>query len=272
MLYCFCMRADISFVKTALKENSLMPNRALGQNFCIAGDRLKACVDALHPEGLPVVEVGPGLGSLTELLLEDAASVLAVEKDASLADYLRHSLVNEKLTVCTMDALKLDATHAEEGFAAVGNLPYYITTQLCLHLLKLRPSVLACMVQKEAAERFTAPPKSDNYGALSVLSQLFYEVESVVPFSEDCFYPQPNVHSVFLTLRQRPDMDFCDLSGLEAFVNKCLRMRRKTLKNNLSQDPKALSALEALGIDPSLRGETLSPEQFWELFIKTETL
>lgn len=249
-----------------------MPNRALGQNFCIAGDRLKACVDALHLTGLPVVEIGPGLGSLTELLLDSAASVLAIEKDAALAEYLRKTMSSEKLTVRTMDALKLKASDVPEDFAAVGNLPYYITTPLCLHLLKLRPKLLACMVQKEAAERFTAPPKSDHYGALSVLSQLFYEVESVVPFSEDCFYPQPNVHSVFVTLRQRPDVEFCDLSGLEAFVNQCLRMRRKTLKNNLAHDPKALSALEALGIDPSLRGETLSPEQFWELLIKTETL
>lgn len=263
------MRAEITFVKTTLQQQELSPNKGLGQNFCIDAPRLRACLDRLELRELPVVEVGPGLGALTEPLLQRARSVLAVEKDAILADYLRESLIDERLTVLTMDALRLTKEMVPHPFAAVGNLPYYITTKLCLHLLSLEPELFCGMVQKEAGDRFFAKPQEDAYGPLSIVSQLWYRGEPLALFPESSFYPQPNVQSVFVALWRRADAPDCSLSDFAAFAARLLAMRRKTLRNNLKGDARTLLAAEALGIDLSLRAETLLPEQFLALYQKS---
>ncbi len=259
------MRADISFVKAALSAADHRPNRALGQNFCIAGDRLASCVAAMRIDEKPVLEIGAGLGALTELLLPRCATLLAVEKDAALAKYLSESLKDPKLTVVCADALKYNAD-MPDGFVAVGNLPYSITTPLCSALLERQPDALYCMVQKEAGERFFAAPGDDNYGPLSVVCALYYKGERMADFSEDCFYPQPNVQSVFVGLERREDTPTVAPHELMRFTALCLHMRRKTLKNNLASVPKALDALKVLGISPATRGETLTPAQFLALY------
>ena len=258
------MRASVEFVKTALQELHASPNRALGQNFCIAGERLSDCVSGMTLcEN--VIEIGPGLGGLTELLLRRGVSVTAVEKDAAMAEHLKTTLPDPRLTVVTGDALKYRYRDETQPFSVVGNLPYYITTPLCSAILKALPASFYCMVQKEAADRFFAAPKDDGYGPLSILVQLYYDAKTLAAFPPDCFFPSPDVQSVFVGMTKKPNAPQDDPNALFAFCAQLLSMRRKTIKNNLKPYPNAAEVLETLGIPPETRAETLPPETFLAL-------
>ena len=259
------MRASIAFVKIALNDLNASPNRALGQNFCIDGQRLSDCVQKMKL-AQNVIEIGPGLGGLTELLLEKGVTVTAVEKDAAMAAYLTETLPDPKLSVQTCDALKFCYRDEKQPFSVVGNLPYYITTPLCTAILKALPASFYCMVQKEAADRFFAAPKDGNYGPLSILTQLYYDAETLEAFPPDCFYPSPDVQSVFVGMTKKPDAPNADPNAFFAFCTQLLSMRRKTIKNNLKQYPNAADVLETLGISPETRAETLLPKTFLALF------
>ena len=259
------MRASIAFVKTALSELNANPNRALGQNFCIDGERLSSCVDAMTL-AKNVIEIGPGLGALTELLLEKGIAITAVEKDEAMAAYLQKSLADPDLAVIAGDALKFDYKAVEKPFSVVGNLPYYITAPLSSAVLKALPASFYCMVQKEAADRFFAAPRDKNYGPLSILTQLYYDAKPLAAFPPDCFYPSPDVQSVFVGMTKKPDAPEDDPVAIFAFCTAVLSMRRKTIKNNLKQYANAADALSALGISPETRAETLSPETFLSLY------
>lgn len=264
------MRASVDFVKTALQDLQKTPNRALGQNFCIDGERLNACVERMVLTDR-VIEIGPGLGGLTELLLQKGVSVTAVEKDETMARYLGETLPHPNLSVVRGDALKFRYADFPAPFSVVGNLPYYITTPLCAAVLKALPASFYCMVQKEAADRFFAAPKDDPYGPLSILTQLFYNAALLDTFAPDCFYPNPNVQSVFVGMTKKPSAPACDPKKLFAFAAELLRMRRKTIKNNLNAYPTADAALERLNIAPETRAETLAPETILALFLALST-
>ncbi len=259
------MRASIEFVKTALSDMHASPNRALGQNFCVDGERLFSCVEQMTL-AKTVIEIGPGLGGLTELLLKKGVSVTAIEKDAAMADCLQKSLPHPNLSVVALDAQKFRYAEVEKPFSVVGNLPYYITTPLCTAVLKALPASFYCMVQKEAADRFFAAPKEDNYGPLSILTQLYYDAKTLAQFPPDCFYPSPDVQSVFVGMTKRADAPDVDPKALFVFCTGLLSMRRKTIRNNLKAYKNAANALETLGISPETRAETLSPETFLALY------
>jgi len=264
------MRASVDFVKTAFQNLETSPNRALGQNFCIDGERLRSCVERMVLSDR-VIEIGPGLGALTELLLKSGVSVTAVEKDETMARYLLETLPHPNLTVVRGDALKYRYADTPAPFSVVGNLPYYITTPLCAAVLKALPASFYCMVQKEASDRFFAAPKDDNYGPLSIVTQLYYNAEPLDTFAPDCFYPNPNVQSVFVGMTKKPDAPACDPKSLFTFAAELLRMRRKTIKNNLKAYPAADAALERLTISPETRAETLAPETILALFLALST-
>ncbi len=260
------MRASIAFVKSALSTLGASPNRALGQNFCVDEPRLRSCVDRMILSKT-VIEIGPGLGALTELLLERGVSLTAVEKDGAMAEFLTESFDDPNLTVLTGDALKFRYADLPQPFSVVGNLPYYITTPLSAAVLKALPASFYCMVQKEAADRFFAAPRDKNYGPLSILTALFYDAAPMAEFAETCFYPSPNVQSVFVGINKKADVPDVDPKRFFAFCTELLSMRRKTIKNNLKAYANADEALRALSIAPDARAETLSPETFLALFL-----
>ena len=263
--YTFCMRAELIFVKNALARFDRGPDRALGQNFCVDGARLSACVDRMALSK-NVIEIGPGLGALTELLLEKGVVVTAVEKDARMVRFLEETLPHPNLTLMQGDALKYRYGETDAPFSVVGNLPYCITTPLCAAVLKALPQSFYCMVQKEAADRFFAAPRDNAYGPLAILTQLWYDAEIAETFPEDCFYPAPTVTSVFVGMTKKADAPACDPAKLFAFAAQLLNMRRKTIKNNLKAYPNAAAALEALGVAPETRAETLPPETVLALY------
>lgn len=259
------MRADIAFTKSALERIGARPNKALGQNFCIDGARLRACVERMTLER-NVIEIGPGFGALTELLLERGVSVTAVEKDESMVRFLNETLPHPDLAVICGDALKFRYEHVPAPFSVVGNLPYYITTPLCAAVLKALPESFYAMVQKEAADRFFARPKDANYGPLSIVTALYYDAAVLEAFPEECFFPNPKVTSVFVGMKKRPDTPDVSPKALYTFATELLSMRRKTIKNNLKPYANADEVLSALNIAPEVRAETLPPETILRLY------
>ena len=287
---------DAAQIKRALSEAGLRPNAALGQNFCVDEARLAAIVDAADVAGRPVLEVGPGLGALTEPLLARAARVVAVEKDAALAALLSRRLAaaGARLAVYTADILRFDVAAAMEAapaapggsapgnpaapgsfhspgapgaaFCVAGNLPYYITTPIVERLLPLLPLSLTLMVQREAAARFSAGPGARVYGPVAVFSQLYYTVRHVMDVPRESYYPQPDVDSSVVHLARRDALPDAEPAALLAFLHRAFAMRRKTLWNNLARAPQAAAALAALGLPADVRAEALPPAALLAVF------
>lgn len=252
-------------IRTILAAEGRKANRALGQNFCTDGALLASCVDAAGLDGLPVLEIGPGLGALTAPLLQRASRVVAVEKDAALAALLPSLLPSGRLTVVTGDILRTDvgALMQGEDFALCGNLPYYITTPIAEQFLPMLPRVLLLMVQQEAAARFFAAPGDRVYGPVAILSALYYEAARLFSVPPGSYYPQPDVESAVILLRRRDDDALKALPAANAmlrFSRTALSMRRKTLANNFPRDGRMSALLAETGLDPAVRAETLPPE------------
>jgi len=255
--------------------------KALGQNFLVDANVLRKIVEAaeLGPSK-GALEIGPGIGALTEQLAMAAGKVAAIELDHRLVPILEELLgPYGNVDIVHGDALKLDLKKLiAERFAGftrvsvVANLPYYVTTPILMKLLEDRLPLehIVVMVQKEVAERMTAPPGGKEYGSLSVAVRYFAEPEIVCAVPRTVFVPPPNVDSavVRLKLRGRPPVDVADEAMFFRVVHAAFAQRRKTLANNLTallgkdrrQEAAALPA--ACGIDPGRRGETLSLDEF----------
>ncbi len=263
-------------IKQLLNDFGLKPNKALGQNFLCDERVALAILDAAEINGKHVLEVGPGLGALTLPLAQRARKLAAVEIDAALFFALKERFPNAKnvrLIHCDFLKLDLNALCADffdgAAFSVVANLPYYVTTPICMALLnaELPVSSMTLMLQKEAAERFFAAPSARVYGPLTVLAQRYYSIKKVLSLSPAAYYPEPEVDSVVIRLTRKTDVPF--QSGLPRLLQAAFSMRRKTLLNNLKplfDSPEALmKTLSACGISPGNRAEALAPEAFARL-------
>lgn len=256
--------------------------KSLGQNFLIDQNILDRIVNAAEigiNDG--VLEIGPGIGALTEKLARQADKVVAVEIDQRLLPILRDTLsAYPGVTVIHGDVLKLSLRELfdhyyekDQAVSVVANLPYYVTTPIVMKLLeeKLPLKQIVVMIQKEVAERMTASPGGKEYGSLSIAVQYYCEpsVELVVP--RQVFVPQPNVDSAVIRLkvRDKPPVAVDDEAFFFKVVQASFGQRRKTIANNLlgsffqkGQRELLESILHSCGIDPSRRGETLSIEEY----------
>jgi len=253
----------------------LRPTKTLGQNFVHDANTVRRIVAAaaLDPAD-DVLEVGPGLGSLTLGLLPAAAHVYAVEVDPALAAQLPETVKDrlpehaEKLTVLHRDALRLRADEVRGATALVANLPYNVAVPVVLHLLATVPTLRhgLVMVQKEVADRLTAGPGSKVYGGPSVKLAWFAHARSAGRVPPRVFWPVPNVESglVGFTAR-RPPADV-DRAAVFAVIDAAFAQRRKTLRAALAGwaggADEAARILRAAGVDPGARGESLTVEQF----------
>ena len=226
--------------------------------------RIAAVVTRTAP-GL-IVEIGPGRGALTAMLLESGARVLAIEIDPRLATGLKERFQNNpRLEVLKADVLETDL--APFGPATVaGNLPYYITSPIVDRVLQLGPRLREAvfLVQEEVADRLTAAPGTRDYGYLTVRTRLVAETEKLFRVPSSAFRPAPKVHSALVRLTPHPGPPAGDLAALLDFIGLAFRHKRKTLRNNLSgaYDRARVSALA----EASLRAEQLSVEQFRDLY------
>jgi 16S rRNA (adenine1518-N6/adenine1519-N6)-dimethyltransferase len=261
-------------LRRLLARERLRPRKSLSQNFLTDPAALDAIVAAAElVPGDRVVEVGPGLGVLTRRLLAAGASVLAVELDARLADWLRRELEGVPgFALVEADALQIDpaACFAGESFKLVANIPYHITSPLLHAFLEGErpPELTVLLVQAEVAERVAAPPGQMSY--LSAFVQNVAAAEVVARVPAEAFEPAPKVDSAVLRLRRRRDPPIPPGPGRESFyriVQAGFRQRRKQLHNGLGRElplpPGALeAALGACGIDAQRRPQTLSVEEW----------
>jgi len=249
-----------------LQKYGLTPNRALGQNF-LTDDGAAQRIAELACEGLPVLEIGPGLGALTGRLLGLAPRVTAVEIDARMAEALSGEFAGQNLEVIRADFLKVDMEGLFQSlgeYTVAANLPYYVTTPICMRLMTASGvRAMTLMMQREAAQRLVAQPKDRVYGPLSVLSQYYYDICEVMALSPAAYYPQPEVESVVLKLSSR-GAEW--LPSLPALLEAAFSMRRKTIANNLKRIGISGERLETLcescGFLPTDRAETLTVAQF----------
>ena len=266
--------SDPGVTRHILKAFDLHASKRLGQNFLIHGGTVEAIVETADIcPGDRVLEIGPGIGTLTQGLAEAGASVTAVELDKKLPAVLAETLSGyDRVRIVGGDILKADipALMGEEPFKVVANLPYYITTPILLTLLERRLPItrIVTMVQREVAERMIALPGGRDYGALSVAVQYYAEPRLAIEVSPRCFLPPPAVESAVMdcVVRKTPPVAVEDEKHFFRVVRAAFGQRRKTIGNALKSLglPRDIlqGALSKAGIDPLRRGETLSLSEF----------
>ncbi|HEU4997015.1 MAG TPA: 16S rRNA (adenine(1518)-N(6)/adenine(1519)-N(6))-dimethyltransferase RsmA [Gemmatimonadaceae bacterium] len=248
--------------------------KSLGQHFLNDRRILGRIVDALAPgQQETVIEIGPGRGTLTDLLVERAGRVVAVEYDRALAAFLRARYASQsKVRIVQADVLQTPLGALAEGdrFALVGNVPYYITTPIVFHALRRpRPERAVYLVQREVAERMAAGAGSREYGALSVNLQALTTVELLFRVPAGAFAPPPKVESavVRITPKERPVVGADDEQPFRDLVQALFGLRRKQMRRALREiqpmtGDRADEVLASAGIEPEVRPEVLTPEQF----------
>ena len=264
-------------IQALLTAAGTEPRHRFGQNFMIDQNLVRIVADAgeIGPRDT-VIEVGPGTGTLTEELLARAGRVIAVEIDRDLAAMLRQRFAdNERFILIEGDALagkhelnpQLREILAGKAGPAklIANLPYNIASPLVIELLIAGVDLLAFTVQKEVADRLRAAHGSDAYGPLTVMAQMLSRVEMLRTLPPQAFWPAPKIESALVRMR-RDDRLGADASAFGRFVHKVFSARRKTLRKSLSQAGFDPDVLVKLSIDPKLRPENLSPDQFAQLF------
>ena len=262
-----------SEVKALLARLDFRPSKVLGQNFLIDSNILKILVATadLQP-GDAVIEIGPGLGVLTECLARDAGRVVAIEKDHRLAAHLREYFRGTRgLELIEADALEVDLNkHLAAGCNKVAaNLPYSVASRLLVDLAEAprRPRQMVVTVQSEVADRLKAKADTDDYGLISVILQLRYDISIRKEVSPSCFYPPPDVKSAIVSMVLRePAVQPVNYSPFKELLKLCFSKRRKQLGGILrKQFPEVEIVLSSLGLDPRSRPETLNPEQWVKL-------
>ena len=262
-----------------VKKHGFKFTKSLGQNFLIDDNIVdKIVAGAGIGPGDKIIEVGPGIGTLTREMASRAQNLMAVEIDKNLipiledtlGDYDNVKIVNEDIIKTDIRGL-IDENLGGGPVKLVANLPYYITTPIIMRFLEENINVtdIVVMVQKEVAERMNAQPGGKDFGALSVAVQYYCDTEIVAKVPRHLFVPQPNVDSIVIALRVRPERKYKvdDEDLYFKVVKAAFGQRRKTLLNsissmgNLAKD-QVKEALEEAGIDPKRRGETLSLDEF----------
>jgi len=258
--------------------------KKFGQNFLTDANILKKIIDAAElSKDVSVIEVGPGIGALTEYLARSAGKVVAYEIDNTLipileevmAPYNNVKIINEDILKADVNAMISQEMTKSAEIAVVANLPYYITTPILMGLIEARLPIdrYIVMMQVEVARRLSARPSTKDYNALSIAVQYYCDVQIAVNVPRDVFIPAPNVDSAVIVLRRKPEppVKVKDEMFFMELVHASFKQRRKTLLNNLSAyfqplTKEEISALlEEINIVPSVRGEALSIEEFGKI-------
>ncbi len=267
-----------------IDKYGFMFQKRFGQNFLIDGNVVEKIVrEAGVTKDDFVLEIGPGIGTMTQLLCENAREVAAVEIDTNLIPILKETLAAyDNVTVINEDILKVDiAALAKEKnggrpIKVVANLPYYITTPIIMGLFESHVPIdsITIMVQREVADRMQVGPGTKDYGALSLAVQYYAKPEIVLNVPPTCFMPRPNVGSAVIRLKKHETcpVEVDDAEFMFKLIRASFNQRRKTLANGLSNSSeltlskdRIAAAIEALGVSPSIRGEALTLAQFAQL-------
>ena len=267
-----------------LEKHGFHTQKKFGQNFLVDPNILEEIIAAaeITKEDF-VLEIGPGIGNLTQYLCESARKVVAVEIDTKLIPVLTDTLKEyDNVSIVNQDILKMDLAdlvekeNAGKPIKVVANLPYYITTPILMELLEshIPMESVTVMVQKEVAERMQVGPGTKDYGALSLAIQYYTVPKIICEVPPSCFIPRPNVSSavIQLTCHREPPVKIHNEAFLFQVIRASFNQRRKTLVNGLNNSPTIpvpkeviLRTIEELGYSPTIRGEILSLEEFARL-------
>ena len=274
-----------------LEKYGIKARKKYGQNFLIDANVIRNIIEAAEiTKEDCVLEIGPGIGSMTQLLSEAAGQVICVEIDEGLRPVLSETLEDcENVKILWQDILKTDLrsiceeSNGGRPLKVVANLPYYVTTPILMQLLEQKNvfSSITVMVQKEVADRIRSGPGHKEYGALSLAVQYYAQPEAVMTVPPQCFIPRPGVDSSVLCLKaySEPPVE-CREKVMFALIRAAFNQRRKTLANAVSHGyclegrqisrEEVTQTLEKMGLPPTVRGEALSLEQFAQLSLLTD--
>ena len=279
---------DLSVIREIMSRHGVSFQKKFGQNFLInpqVPERIADAACVRHDDRpLGILEIGPGIGTLTCELAERADKVVALEIDTALipildetlADFSNTSVINEDVMKCDLEALT-EREFVSQGMSmsVAANLPYYITTPILMKLVESRLpfDTITVMIQKEVAVRLTAPAGDSEYGAITAALSYYGKVERLFTVPAGCFLPAPKVDSavIRITLHREPPVSVKDEATLFKTIRGAFAQRRKTLANSLTTEFAALgregiaAAIESAGLEPSIRGERLTLEDFARL-------
>lgn len=271
--------ATIARTREIMETYDLYPKKGFGQNFIIEPEIVRHIAEFSGiDETTTAVEIGPGIGALTEQLAKKAKQVLCYEIDLKLQDVLKDTLAEyDNVKIIFEDVLKRNIKEdlkeiGAEKTAICANLPYYVTTPILFHLIESETDFesITVMVQKEMADRFNARINTKEYNGLSVLLQYLYDIKIVMKVPKTVFIPKPQVDSIVIRFVPKKDYPIKDLNRFNEFVKGCFTQRRKTLYNNLKEffndKERAIQVLNACNIDENRRAESLSVEDFVKLY------
>ena len=275
------MIGSITETKRILDKYNLQAKKKLGQNFLVDGNIIHKIIDQINlskEDG--VVEIGPGIGAMTEILLRQAEKVLCYEIDKDMVEVLSRELTKGNLLIKQEDFLKADLISDLKNFkvnqriVVVSNLPYYITTPIIFKLLEEETSIeeFYFMVQKEVGLRLTGKPKTKDYNSLSVLISFQAEANLLFEVKRNSFYPVPDVDSVIISLKKTgKDYGVNNRDKFIEFVQNIFAMRRKTIINNLMAKysfsrKELVDIMSSQGHKETLRAEELSVKEIVELY------
>lgn len=261
--------ANYSVSMEILKRYERRAKKHFGQNFIIDPSVVETIARHSGEHGT-VLEIGPGLGALTQQLAKRYDSVIAYEIDNHMVEILQETLEGyDNVTVIGQDFLKADLSMYTEPISICANLPYYITTPILFKLMDLDIIKMTVMVQKEISDRLSAKPNTKDYAALSIQMQYYFDIKTVMKVSKESFHPRPNVESsVIQFIPKKQKMPYNEQEFF-AFVKKCFQFRRKTLTNNLKTlelDFDYSQVLTDLNIDPKVRAEALTYDDYLKLY------
>lgn len=264
-----------------LNRNGIFAKKKFGQNFLIDSNIVMKIVKTANiTKETNVIEIGPGIGAMTEILAKEAGKVLCFEIDEDMVNILNEEIKNDNVKIVNKDFLKVDLDEEMRYFiepkniVVVSNLPYYITTPIIFKLLEYSKNIekMVFMVQKEVSERLTAKPGSKEYGSLSVLIELNGTMKKEFNVSRNCFYPVPNVDSEIVSMEiNKNDSALKNDPIFGKFIQNIFEMKRKTLANNICKKTNFYrddlnKILQELGLSESVRAESLSLNQISKIY------
>jgi len=247
----------------------LKAKKKFGQNFLVDRYFISRIVNEVNPkEGNNILEIGPGKGAITEPILKKTNHISVVEIDPDMIKILKHKISTKNISILAEDVLGINDEFFEKFNKIIGNLPYYIATEIILKLTKIysSSSELYFMVQKEVAERITANPSNKSFGRLSVILQYYFDTELLFELPPEAFSPQPKITSAFIRLirKKRVSPKVINKDNFEQIVKIAFSQKRKTIKNNFKNILFEKDFLN-LEISPKIRSEALAIDQFIKL-------
>ncbi len=277
--------ATIRRTKEIQEKYQVFTKKTYGQNFIIEPRVVeKIAAAAIFDENQLCIEIGPGIGALTQMLCEKSKHVVAYEIDERMPEVLRNEIASDHLEIILQDFLTVDVDQAiaqfrqpGQGVVFASNLPYYITTPILFKLFEAKEPIdaITVMMQKEVGQRFLAQASAKEYNALSVIWQYKCDCKKVMDVSRHVFWPSPRVDSVVLQFTFHHKYHYANEAAFFWLVKSCFVQRRKTIYNNLQNALKdkelALQMLEKAGIAPSKRAQQCQLEDFMRLFEANES-